>query len=338
MATLEAGALAILFAAMHPERVKSLVLFNTGARYLSADDYPIGAAPEAVDTVLDLVATGWGTPEFQALVAPSIAEDDRMLARMATMVRASATPRSAAAQYAYILRSLDVRRALPLIQAPTLILHVQNNPLVPIELGRYLAKNINGASFVEIPGADLALGDSMMAEIYSFLTGERPMVEVERVLTTVLFTDIVGSTSRAASLGDQRWRSLLDAHDKVVREQLRRYRGREINTTGDGFVASFDGPARAIRCGQAIGEATAKLGVELRVGLHTGECEVRKEDLGGLAVHIAARIAALAAPGEVLVSETVKGLIVGSGITLSERGTHVLRGVPDEWRLFAVRA
>jgi class 3 adenylate cyclase len=175
-----------------------------------------------------------------------------------------------------------------------------------------------------------------MLDIAEFLTGERPVVEIERVLTTVLFTDIVGSTAQAASLGDQRWRSMLDAHDRTVREQLRRFRGREINTTGDGFVASFDGPARAIRCAQAINEATEKLGVQLRVGLHTGECEVRGDDLGGLAVHIAARVGALAAPGEVLVSGTVKDLVVGSGIEFDDRGEHDLKGVPGSWKLFAV--
>jgi class 3 adenylate cyclase/pimeloyl-ACP methyl ester carboxylesterase len=336
MATLEAGAIAVLFAAMHPERVKALILFNTAARYMSAGDYPIGAAPEAVDALVDLVATGWGTPGFQALVSPGIAGDDRRLARMATMVRASATPRTAAAQYDYILRSLDVRRALPLIQAPTLILHVPDNPLVPIELGRYLAKNIRGASFVELPGADLGVDNSVMAETYEFLTGARPDIEVDRILTTVLFTDIVGSTEHAATLGDQKWRNLLDAHDHTVRDQLRRFRGKEINTTGDGFVASFDGPARAIRCAQAIGEATSSLGVELRVGLHTGECQVRGDDLGGLAVHIAARVGALAAPGEVLVSGTIKDLVVGSGIAFGDRGEHELKGVPGSWKLFAV--
>ena len=253
------------------------------------------------------------------------------------LLRASATPRTAVEQYGYILRDLDVRQVLPLIQAPTLITHVRDSPFVPIELGRYLAEHIAGSQFIEVPGANIRFPTALvMEEIAEFVTGERPQVDVDRVLTTIMFTDIVGSTGQAAVLGDLRWRSLLDAHDKTVREQFRRFRGREVNTTGDGFVASFDGPARAIRCAQAITEATTKLGVELRVGLHTGECDVRGDDLGGIAVHIAARIATLAAPGEVLVSETAKGLIVGSGIPLSERGTHVLKGVPDEWRLYAV--
>jgi class 3 adenylate cyclase len=205
--------------------------------------------------------------------------------------------------------------------------------------GYYLAAHIEGATFTELPGADIGPSpfDSEVAdEVAEFLTGDRPVVEVERVLTTVLFTDIVGSTAHAASVGDRKWRTQLDGHDRAVREELRRFRGREINTTGDGFVASFDGPARAIRCAQAICNATAKLGVELRIGMHTGECEVRGDDLGGLAVHIAARIGASAAPGEVLVSGTVKDLVVGSGIDFLDRGEHEFKGVPGTWKLCAV--
>ena len=249
------------------------------------------------------------------------------------MGRASATPKQAAALYDYFLRHGDVRQVLQSIQVPTLVLHVENNPLLPIAHGRYLAEHIPGATFIELPGADIGGGipPDGIADIAEFLTGERSLGEIDRILTTVLFTDIVGSTILAASLGDQRWRSLLDAHDRAVRGQLRRFRGNEINTTGDGFVASFDGPARAIRCAQEITEATGTLGIELRVGLHTGECEVRGEDLGGLAVHIAARVGALANPGEVLVSGTVKDLVVGSGIKFSERGEHELKGVPGSW-------
>jgi class 3 adenylate cyclase len=337
LAATDAGPIAILFAAMHPEMVSALVLLNTSSRYLEADDYPIGASPETVDAVVEMIATGWGTLDFTRMVIPSLSDDAEHLRLVSQLIRSSATPRTAAAQWDYIMRSVDVRHALPLIQAPTLVLHVSESPLIPVAHGRYIADHIDGATFIELPGADLGPDpSSLVAEVAEFLTGERPLIEFERILTTVLFTDIVASTAHAASLGDQRWRSLLDAHDRTVRDQLRRFRGREINTTGDGFVASFDGPARAIRCAQAIVDATDKLGVELRVGLHTGECEVRGDDIGGLAVHIAARAGALARPGEVLVSGTVRDLVVGSGIEFRERGEHELKGVPGTWKLFAV--
>jgi class 3 adenylate cyclase len=217
-----------------------------------------------------------------------------------------------------------------------LVLHSKDNLVYSVEEGRYLADHIDGAKFVELPGGDHAVANSATAveEIGEFLTGERPEVEVDRILTTLLFTDIVGSTERAASMGDQAWRSLLDAHDRTVREHLRRFRGKEINTTGDGFLASFDGPARAIRCALAMAEVTRALGIELHLGLHTGECEVRGDDLGGLAVHIAARIGALAGPGEVLVSSTVKDLVAGSRTDFADRGEHQLKGVPGTWRLY----
>jgi class 3 adenylate cyclase/alpha-beta hydrolase superfamily lysophospholipase len=333
----DAGPIAMLFAATHPERVGALVLVNTSARYLAGDDYPTGASPDEVDAFVELMAAGWGTPELTRMISPSVAHDPETVRLRAMINRAAATPRNAAAQFGYILRSLDVRSALPLIQAPTLVLHSGENAFVPVSHGRYIADHIAGARFTEMSGGDAGLTPSMLPdEVAEFLTGERPVVQVERILTTVLFTDIVGSTARAASLGDQRWRSLLDAHDRAVREQLGRFRGREINTTGDGFVVSFDGPARAIRCAQAVMEVTGNLGAQLRIGLHTGECEVRGDDLGGLAVHIAARVGALATPGEVLVSGTVKDLVVGSGIEFDARGEHQLKGVPGSWKLFAV--
>jgi class 3 adenylate cyclase len=336
LATLDAGPIAVLFAATHPEIVTALILVNTTARYLEADDYPIGASPDFVDAVVETFAKGYGTPDLTRSFNQSRADDAEWVRLASKMVRSSATPRAAAAQYNYILRSLDVRHALPLIQAPTLVLQVSESPFLSVGQGRYLAEHIAGATFIELPGGNVSMDAAPVLDIAEFLTGERPVVEVERILTTVLFTDIVGSTARAASLGDQRWRSVLDAHDRTVREQLRRFRGREINTTGDGFVASFDGPARAIRCAQAINEATEKLGVQLRVGMHTGECEVRGDDLGGLAVHIAARVGALATPGEVFVSGTVKDLVVGSGIEFDDRGEHDLKGVPGSWKVFAV--
>jgi pimeloyl-ACP methyl ester carboxylesterase len=337
LAPLDFGPIALLYAALHPERVRALVLLNTACRYLAAEDYPIGASPEAVDALVEMLGTLWGTPELVQTISASMADDSEYVRVVAKQLRAVATPRTAGAQFGYILRSVDVRQALPLIQAPTLVLHVSQSSIVPIEHGRYLAEHIDGANLVELPGGDLGVtADSyrIVDEIAEFLTGERPAVEVDRVLTTLLFTDIVGSTGRAASLGDQAWRSLLDAHDRTVREQLRRFRGIEINTTGDGFLASFDGPARAIRCALAISESTRPLGIDLHLGLHTGECEVRGDDLGGLAVHIAARIAPLAAPGEVLVSSTVKDLVAGSGIDFVDRGEHQLKGVPGIWKLY----
>jgi class 3 adenylate cyclase/pimeloyl-ACP methyl ester carboxylesterase len=333
----DAGPIAMLFAAMHPDIVSALVLLNTSARYLEADDYPIGESVQTVDGIVDLVGRGWGTTDFARLVIPGYADDQELLRRVSKMQRASATPRSAAAQYDYILRSLDVRQALPLVQAPTLVLHVRDSPFLPVAHGRYLAEHIEGATLVELPGGDLGYGPETAMEVEEFLTGQRPTIEVDRILTTVLFTDIVGSTARAASLGDRRWLSLLDAHDKAVRDELRRFRGREITTTGDGFVASFDGPARAVRCAQAIVGSTGKLGIEIRAGLHTGECEVRGGDLGGLAVHIAARVGDSASPRRVFVSGTVKDLVVGSGIEFEDRGEHDLKGVPGTWKLFSVR-
>jgi class 3 adenylate cyclase/alpha-beta hydrolase superfamily lysophospholipase len=336
LATHEAGPIAILFAAMHPESVGALILLNTSARYIKSGDYSIGVPPEALDAMLELIASAWGSLELARLIVPSLADDAEYMSLVSKMERSSATPRSAAAQYDYMLRNFDVRHALALIQAPTLVLHTSENRFVPIAHGHYIADHINGATFIELPGGDTGSNPAVATEVAEFLTGDRPAVEIERILTTVLFTDIVGSTALAASLGDPRWHSILDAHDQTVRQQLKLFRGREINTTGDGFVASFDGPARAIRCAQAISEATEKLGVRLRVGLHTGECEVRGDDLGGLAVHIAARVAALAGSGDVLVSGTVKDLVVGSGIEFIERGEHELKGVPGSWKLFAV--
>jgi class 3 adenylate cyclase len=338
VAVLETGPMALLFAAMHPDRVGALILVNTYARYVVADDYPIGLTPEDFDALVEMVRAEWGTPDLNRLAGPSRAEDPEFLDRVGRVIRSSTTPRMAAAQYDYILRHIDVRQALPFIHVPTLVLHTRENNFIPLTQGRYLAEHIDGARFVELPGSDVTLyGDSsakITDEIAEFLTGERP-AEIERLLTTVLFTDMVDSTGRAASLGDRRWRSLLDGHDRAVRDQLRRFRGKEINTTGDGFVASFDGPARAIRCAQDIVAATRRLGIELRVGLHTGECEVRGKDLGGLAVHIAARVAAHACPGDVLVSSTVKDLVVGSGIEFEDRGEHQLKGIPGTWRLHA---
>jgi class 3 adenylate cyclase len=336
LAGADSGPIGLLFTAIHPERVSALILENTTVRHLKADDYPMGVGAETVDAAVEMVRVRWGTPDLGPILQPSRADDPEFGQWSAKCMRAIATPRSAAAQVRYIMESLDAREALPLIQVPTLVLHTKANLGVSIEEGRYLADHIAGAKFVELPGSDVLIASSATAieEIGEFLTGERPEVEVDRILTTLLFTDIVGSTERAASMGDQRWRSLLDAHDRTVRDHLRRFRGKEINTTGDGFVASFDGPARAIRCALAMAEAIRALGIDLHLGLHTGECEVRGDDLGGLAVHIAARIGSLAGPGEILVSSTVKDLVAGSTIDFVDRGGHQLKGVPGTWKLY----
>jgi class 3 adenylate cyclase len=338
VAQLDAGPIGVLFSAMHPERVTHLILGNTSSRFMVADDYPVGLAPEVVDSLVELIATSWGTADLVRVLSSNATDDEvRFLSQL---LRAALTPRTAAAQYRYLLESVDVRHALPLVQSPTLVLHNRGNPIVPFAHGRYIAQHIPGARLVELAYDGVGLRSEeeqvVLEEIAEFLTGKRPVVEVERILTTVLFTDIVRSTERAAALGDQSWRKVLDAHDAVVRDELRRFRGREISTAGDGFQASFDGPARAIRCARAITDAVRKLGIEVRVGIHTGECEVRGDDLAGLTVHIAARVGALAGTCEVLVSGTIRDLVVGSGIEFTDRGEHELKGVPGTWRLFAV--
>jgi class 3 adenylate cyclase len=237
----------------------------------------------------------------------------------------------------------DVRDVLPTIRVPTLVIHQDRHPALSVESGRYIAEHIPGAKFVELPGVDALPytprgGDDVMDEIQEFLTGMRDAPDLDRVLATVLFTDIVDSTTRASELGDRAWRNLLDRHDDVVRRQLDRFRGTEVKAVGDGFLATFDGPARAIQCGLAIRDNLDPLGLPVRAGLHTGEVELRGDDVGGIAVHIGARVSALAGAGEVLVSSTVKDLVVGSGVTFADRGTYALKGVPDEWRLFVVTA
>jgi class 3 adenylate cyclase len=318
--------------------VSSLVLYNTSARYVVDDDYPIGWPSEFVDAQVEAVGSLWGTREMFQMVMPSIADDTESLNGLAKQYQTAMTPRAAVAETSYRLHNTDARSALSMIQAPTLVIHARDNLMLSAEQSSYLAEHISGATLMEVPSADLGITPEhgVIEEIAQFLTGERPPFEVDRILTTILFTDIVDSTRRAASLGDRRWRSLLDAHDRAVRDQFRRLRGNEINTTGDGFIASFDGPARAIRCAQSIVDANDALGIEIRAGIHTGECEVRGDDLGGLSVHIAARVGALARPGEVLVSRTVRDLVVGSGLDFEDRGEHDLKGVPGSWKLFAV--
>ncbi len=285
------------------------------------------------------MASLWGTEEFLAITNPGRALDPELARAYARRLRAAATPHNAAAQVRYFMETIDVRSILPSIQAPTLVLHARENPQFPVAHGQYLADHIPGARLVEVPGRGLAPDDDVFAliveEIAVVLTGERPVVETDRLLTTVMFTDIVASTERLASRGDRRWRATLDAHDRAVRELLHRFRGREVNTTGDGFHACFDGPGRAIACARSIVRAARDLDLEVRAGLHTGECEVRGDDLAGMAVHLAARIGDVAGPGEVWVSATVKDLVAGSGVDFVDKGRPAAQGHPD--RVAALR-
>ena len=338
----EGGPMCILFAATYPERTAALVLSGAMARSTWAPDYPWATPAEALlEAAAEFTLPGWGTGESLEIFAPSLADDPKVRDWWGRMERIGASPSMVGKLFMMFLET-DVREALPLVQAPTLVMHRHGDRVVNVGAGRYLAEQIEGARFLELPGRDhIGWGgnvDSFAGEIEEFLTGARarPTEEFDRVLATVLFTDIVGSTSKAAEIGDGRWREMLLDYYAMIRRELERFRGREVRTTGDGFFASFDGPARAIACAQSIVVGGKGLGLELRTGLHTGECEVLGDDVGGIAVHTGARIMALAQPGEVLVSSTVKDLVAGSRIGFVDRETHSLKGVPGEWRLFAV--
>ena len=342
----EGGPMSILFAATYPERLWGLVLAGASPRELWAPDYPMGVREEEYRQYLERIDRDSGSPEMVLRLAKRLAPslDEEGQRALATSIRHGASP-GARIALARMNMEIDVRHVLPAIRVPTLVLNRVGDTPDVVGGSRYLAQHTPGARHVELPGSDHVVfaGDpeSYLVEIERFLTEvceERAWEESEpeRVLATVLFTDIVGSTARAAELGDARWRELVQAHHGLVRRQLARYRGNEIDTAGDGFFASFDGPARAIRCACAISEGVRELGIEIRAGLHTGECERIDQKVGGIAVNIGARVAAEARPGEVLVSSTVKDLVAGSGIQFAERGTAELKGVPGEWRLFAV--
>lgn len=335
----EGGTMCALFAATHPSRTSALIMNGAFARRTWAPDYPWGRTEEQQQAFLDQVEREWGGPVGIDVRAPSMAQDERFRQWWARLLRASASP-AAAATLVRMNAEIDIRQLLPAIQVPTLILHSVNDRVIDMGVARYMAARIPGSKLVELHGTDhLPWGDdsdAILDEIEEFLTGVRRSAEHDRVLATVLFTDIVGATEKAASLGDRRWGDLLDNHNALVRRELARFRGREIDTTGDGFLATFDGPARAVRCACAISDSVQSLGIEVRAGLHTGECEVMGDNLGGISVHIGARIAALARPGEVLVSTTVKDLVAGSALSFQDRGIHSLKGVPGDWRLFAV--
>jgi class 3 adenylate cyclase len=339
--TSEGGPMSILFAASYPQRTTALVLSDSFARVAWAPDYPWGMTPETLEAGREIIRSSWGDGTFLSLFFPSAAGDEVAQEWLRRMERYSATP-SAVTEILDMLYTIDVRAVLPTLRVPTLVLHRSGDPVVSLEHGRYLAENIPGARLVEIESADhLTLRESEwdvdIDEIEEFLTGVRHEPPADRVLATVLFTDLVGSTERAVSLGDRRWRETLETHQGLVRRQLERFRGREVKTTGDGFLATFDGPARAIRCGCAIRDGAQSGGMDVRVGLHTGEIELMGEDVGGIAVHIAQRVQSHAQPGEVLVSRTVTDLVAGSGIEFSDRGDHELKGVPGTWKLFAVQ-
>ena len=333
----EGGPMSILFAATHPDRVSSLILYGSYAKRRDPDeDYPWAPTWEQRQAVAAEVERTWGAQSELGTMAPNA--DEALIRWWRVRARASASP-GAARDLILMNAQIDVRHVLSSVRVPTLVLHRAGDRDSRADEGRYLADRIPGARFVLLDGDDhvpFTDPDQVVDEVEEFLTGTRPVAEVDRLLATVLFTDIVGSTALAATLGDRRWTQLLGRHHAQVRQELERHRGREISTAGDGFLAIFDGPARAIRCAQAIGRGVRALGLEVRAGLHTGELEVAGDDVQGLAVHIGARIAAQAGPGEVLVSSTVRDLVAGSGIEFEDRGSWTLRGVPGEWRLSAV--
>ena len=332
------GFLAMTFAATHPERVRSLVLIDGFARLTRAGDYPWGLSADQTREVIQTFESAWGTGMMLDLFDPDDADDVALRESWGRYERHSVSPGTAAAMV-QMINATDIRGILPVIRVPTLVIARSDAPIESAH-GRYLAERIADATYVELPGRGSLLWsgdqDALLREIEHFVTGSRPAPRHDRVLATVLFTDIVGSTDRAADLGDARWRELLAEHDQLVRRELDRFEGREVKTTGDGFLATFDGPARAIRCAEAIHVSLRAIGVDVRAGLHTGEIDLVDGDVGGLAVHLGARVMAEADAGQTVVSSTVKDLVVGSGIGFDDRGEHHLKGVPGSWRLFAV--
>ena len=339
----EGGPLAILFAAAHPERTRALILQGAEVREDKDDEWPFGESTrEELEDYIASIPEHWGEGLAIDWIAPSIANDSALPAYrswFAKVQRNAATPASWAA-FARMAHDIDVREVAPTIHVPTLIVHSTDDQVCHVGNARWLARNIEGARYVELPGSDHVPWfdpEPVIAEIREFLTGSREAEEPDRVLATVLFTDIVGSTERATTLGDRRWRDLLDAHNAAVRAELQRFRGREVDTAGDGFLAVFDGPARAIRAARAIVEAVRRVGLEVRAGVHTGEVEMLPNgNVAGISVHVGARIASVAGAGEVLVSSSVRDLVAGSGFTFEDRGMHALKGVEEERRLYAV--
>jgi pimeloyl-ACP methyl ester carboxylesterase len=335
----EGAPMCALFAATYPGRATALIMNGGFARRTVAPDYPWGVTVEHLLAFTEEIERNWGGPVGIDDRAPSMAHDPRYRQWWARWLRSSASP-TAAAAVIRVNGEIDIRHVLPAVRVPTLLLHSVNDRVTDVAASRYMAERIPGAKLVELHGVDHVPwgsdADRIADEIEGFLTGARRGAEPDRVLATVLFTDIVGATEKAAFLGDRGWHDLLDSHHALIRSELMRFRGREIDTSGDGFLATFDGPARAVRCACAISSGVRTLGLEIRAGLHTGECELMGDKLGGIAVHTGARVAARANGSEVLVSSTVKDLVAGSGLAFEDRGVQALKGIPGEWRLFAV--
>jgi class 3 adenylate cyclase/pimeloyl-ACP methyl ester carboxylesterase len=337
----EGGPLALLFAATYPERVESLILYGASARYTRSEDYPFGARPGTFDSgeLTDRLIDGWEDGPMLEVFGPTLLDEAQGRAMWGRYLRASASPATAAATL-QALASIDVRDALPAIQARTLLLHRKGDRAVSCDGSRYMAEHIPECRLLELEGVDhiwfVGDTDSIFDPVEHFVTGGVRSQPTNRQLATVLFTDIVNSTRTAGELGDANWRSLLERHDEMMRELVERYRGKVIKSTGDGVLATFDGPTRALECTSVALASAAPLGIKLRAGLHTGECEVLGDDIAGMAVHIAARVSAMADADEILVSSTVKDLSVGSPLSFSDRGQHELKGVPDQWRIYAV--
>lgn len=334
----EGGPMCLMFAATYPERTSALVLYGT---FASFKDEPLSWTREQIDGILQQWEEHWGEGVLLRGNAPSLLNDKAAIEWMARLERESSSP-GAVMTLMRANYEIDVRHVLASIHAPTLILHRVGDALIPVAAGRYLAEHIPGAKYAEIPGTDHTVTDNptqdvIADEIEEFITGTRHRPEPDRLLATVMFTDIVRSTERAAEMGDQRWRELLESYYDVMRKELGIFRGHEVDTAGDGLLATFDGPARAIRCACSARQKLRRLGLQVRTGLHTGECELIGDSIGGIAVHIGARVATAANPDEVMVSSTVKDLVAGSGIKFTDRGMHTLKGVPGEWRLFVVQ-
>ena len=329
----EGGAMSVLFAATYPERTRALVLYGTYGHFSSWV-----VPPDRIEAALDRMEKNWGTGESLRLFAPSVASDETFKLSWARFERLGASP-SAVVALMRMNSEIDVRPILPSIRVPTFIIHRQGDVRVNVEAGRFMARQIPNAKYLELPGSDHMLWtgetERVLDEVEEFLTGSRSAIESDRVLATVLFTDIVNSTKRAETIGDRAWHDVLDRHNALVRREISRHRGHEVRTMGDGFLATFDGPARSIRCALAINEGVEALGLQVRAGLHTGEVEMADDDLSGIAVHIASRVATMAKPGQVLVSNTVRDLVAGSNIRFHDEGSHSLKGLTESVRLFA---